>query len=118
MPEKAFETREPPLSKTRAEINPFAFARIEIDIEVFGLEHLEVEILVADFVLPKDWAATGGLVAAASMTVVITTTMRRTVLLRIGLVRDDREASIDSCSVARSVCKPVSPWNRPASARP
>ena len=51
--EYALETREPPFREPRGDVDPFALARIEIDVEMLGLEDLEVELFVLDFVLSK-----------------------------------------------------------------
>ena len=41
------------LTQARSDADPFALARIEVDVEVLGLEHLEVQLLVVNLVLTK-----------------------------------------------------------------
>ena len=43
----------PPLGHTGGDVDPFPFARVEIDIEVLSFQHLEVELLILDFVAPE-----------------------------------------------------------------
>ena len=62
MPEQAREPRVPPLGQSRRDTRGCFFARVVINGKVGGIEHLEVEIDVLDFI-PAELLRTG--VAAA-----------------------------------------------------
>src|SRR5215470_13679310 len=47
------EPRVPPLRHPRRDIRSGALLRVEVNVEVLGAEHLEVEISILDFVLSE-----------------------------------------------------------------
>ena len=50
MPQEARQTRVPALGQPRGHSSPFLFLWIEIDVEVLGLQQLEVELSILNFV--------------------------------------------------------------------
>ena len=57
--EHAAEPRVPAFGHPRGDVDPFARARVEVDVEVLGLQDLKIELLVLDLVasevLRRDW---------------------------------------------------------------
>ena len=50
MAEQALETGQPSLGHTRGDVDPFTLVWIEVDVEMLGLENLEIELLVLNLV--------------------------------------------------------------------
>ena len=51
--EHFLEPGQPALGHPGGEVDPFLRARVVVDVEVLGLEHLEVEVLVLNLVAPE-----------------------------------------------------------------
>src|SRR5207249_8203079 len=47
------EPRVPALGQPGGDVDPFALTRIEVDVEMVGLEDLKVELLILDFILSE-----------------------------------------------------------------